>query len=280
MIIKPAPRSECAIRATPGAAALLLALFLGGSPAAALCDASSQFLPPRPNDDSRPAPPREAVLTFDAAWSSDGAEEILDELGNLGVRATFFLAGCFVKEHPAIARRIIEEGHEVGNHTFSHAHLTRYAEDGSQSSLPEVTRISLDIELESARREFEEATGRQLAPIWRAPYGEINAELIAWARQVGYTHVGWSSGLDTLDWVSDQAHRLYRPPGAAARRVLALLARREPREGPAVILMHLGSDRPPVERFGRELPSVIRGAERLGYRFVTASQALREGKLP
>jgi len=231
---------------------------------------------PRPG---APAP-REAVLTFDAAWTADGATEILDTLEQAGVRATFFLAGRFVRENAAIVRRIVGDGHEVGNHTYTHSHLTHYADNGSRDSLPGVTWASLRSELESARAEFEEVTGAALAPLWRAPYGEVNPEILSWARSMGYTHVGWSSGLDTLDWVSDPASRLYRPPAAAAHRVLRLLAARGARDGPAVILMHLGSERPPSERLVNELPWLIREARRIGYRFVTASSALHYGKMP
>lgn len=274
MIIDLPQRSKHAkARIASGAAALLSVLFLGAPPGFALCDTSGM---PRPG----PAAGRQAVLTFDAAWLSDGAEGILDVLGESGVSATFFLAGRFVREHPGIARRIVGEGHEVGNHTFTHSHLTHYADNGSRASLPGVTRASLGSELDSARAEFESATGAALAPLWRAPYGEVNTEILAWARKMGYTHVGWSSGLDTLDWVSDPTSRLYRSPAAAARRVLRLLAARDPREGPAVLLMHLGSERPPAERFANELPWLIREARRIGYTFVTASRAMHGGRLP
>src|SRR5712671_4442489 len=177
---------------------------------------------------------RVAVLTFDAAWSDEGAGSILDALKERGLKATFFLAGRFVVRFPALARRIAEEGHEA-------------------------------------------ATGRALTPLWRAPYGETNAEIDAWAGEAGYTHVPWTEGLDALDWVSDESSRLYQSPETALARLLRRLAARDGAEGPAFVLMHLGSSRPEGERFAGALPALIDGARALGYRFETASEALAEG---
>jgi peptidoglycan/xylan/chitin deacetylase (PgdA/CDA1 family) len=223
---------------------------------------------------------RTAVLTFDAAWSDDGAVEIMDTLRDHDVKATFFLAGRFVVRHPAIARRIVEDGHEVGNHTYHHGHLTRYAIDGTTATLPGVTAAALLSEMEKTRKAFIRATGHPLASLWRAPFGETNPEILSWTNTSGYRHVGWSRGLDSLDWVSDRQSHLYQPPGRAIRRILSALARRHPREGSAVILMHLGSTREPEDRFGKVLPRLIEGCRSLGYRLVTVGEALAAGRVP
>ncbi len=255
-----------------------LVLACGAAPAAALCgDPPGAFA----RGPARPSGTRVLVLTFDAAWSADGAGDVLDVLGAAGVRATFFLAGRFVSEHPEIARRIAEEGHEAGNHTFHHDHLTLPGGDqGLRRTLPGFTQSRLAGEMDDARRIFERATGRSLAPLWRAPYGEINAEILSWGAAAGYRHVGWSAGFDALDWVSDRSSRLYHPPAAAVASLLRRLAARRPGEGPAVVLMHLGSTRPRGERFVEVLPLLIEGARRLGYRFRGAGEVAAEGLLP
>jgi peptidoglycan/xylan/chitin deacetylase (PgdA/CDA1 family) len=266
--------------------AALLAALLAARPAAALCGdpAGGNARPHFERAGRAPAAPsaagRTAVLTFDAAWASEGATEILDALAARGVRATFFLAGRFVRAHPEIARRIAAEGHEAGNHTFRHDHLTRYGIDGTRGTLPGVDAALLGSEMAQARRAWESATGLGLASIWRAPYGEVNDEILEWGRGAGYEHVGWSEGLDALDWVSDTASPLYRSPAAELSRLLGRLGRRPVGGGAAVILMHLGSERPEAERFVRVLPSLIEGARALGYRFMTAGEALRAGTLP
>jgi peptidoglycan/xylan/chitin deacetylase (PgdA/CDA1 family) len=257
---------------------LLLTMALSASsPAGALCDAphpskSSFVLASRPF-----APPhqRKAVLSIDATWSRTGAEEILDTLASKKVTATFFLAGRFIRAYPDIVTRIVAEGHEVGNHTFSHDHLTRYGIDRTSKSLPTVTAESLTRELVSTGNLFEKVTGKKLAPLWRAPYGETNREILEWASRGGYTHVRWSEGLDTLDWVTDQSSRLYRSPSRGAGRVINILRRRTASEGPAIILMHLGTDRPPMERFANALPHLLDRAREIGYSFITATEALK-----
>lgn len=219
------------------------------------------------------------MLTFDAAWTPEGAHQILDALRALDARATFFLAGRFVSANPEVARRIVADGHEVGNHTYSHRHLTQYAENGSRDLLPDVDEALLARELEEAQAAFLSATGRDLATLWRAPYGETNEQILEWTRSRGYRHVGWSAGLDALDWVADPGSRLYSPPRPAVRRILRRLESRTPAEGAAVVLMHLGSERPPGERFAAALPGLIQGARNLGYEIVTAGDALARGTL-
>jgi peptidoglycan/xylan/chitin deacetylase (PgdA/CDA1 family) len=225
-------------------------------------------------------PDREAILSFDAAWTAEGATEILDILDRMNVTANFFLAGRFIESEPAIVRRIVAAGHEVGNHTWHHGHLTRLAIDGTNATLPGVTRSALLREIAETDRVFLRATGRSLTPIWRAPFGEINREVLRWTRDEGYTHVGWSSGLDTLDWVSDRASSLYSSPERTVRRILERLGRRPSGSGPAVILMHLGSTRPPAERFSRALPALIEGCRDLGYRLVTVGETAPGDPLP
>ena len=248
------------------AAATILLVFLGSGEAMALCadpgiGAGASYVPAQP-------PGRTIALTFDAAWSADGADEILDALAAEGVRATFFVAGRFVRSHPEIARRIASEGHEAGNHTYHHDLLTR----------PGLTQDFFRSEMEETRAAYEEATGIPLAPIWRAPYGAASKEILAWGREAGYAHVRWSEGFDALDWVSDLSSSLYHPPIVTVARILRRLDRRSPDEGPAILLLHLGSLRPPAERFAAALPDLIDGVRRLGYRFVTASEAMKEGR--
>ena len=82
--------------------------------------------------------------------------------------------------------------------------------------------------------------GKGMAPLWRAPFGEHNAEIRRWAAEQGYWHVGWTggrSGLDGLDWITDPRARGYQP----AERLLARLVQHA--ENGGIVLLHLGSDR-------------------------------------
>ena len=81
-----------------------------------------------------------------------------------GIRTTIFLTGEFIRRYPEIVRRIAADGHEVGNHTDTHPHLTTYAENGRQATRAGVDRAFLVNELARTARAWEEATGRTMAP--------------------------------------------------------------------------------------------------------------------
>lgn len=216
---------------------------------------------------------REILVSFDAGSSDRGARQILDALRDRGIRTTIFLTGDFIRRSPDLARRISEDGHEVGNHTDTHPHLTTYALNGRQATRPGVDRAFLARELGRTARLYRETTGKAMAPVWRAPFGEHNPEIRRWAAEEGYWHVGWTggrAGLDSLDWISDPSSPAYR----SADKVVALLVSRA--ENGGIVLLHLGSDRdvPVASRIG----ALFDGLTGRGFRFNRATDFLdREG---
>ncbi len=188
-----------------------------------------------------------------------------------GVRTTFFLTGEFIRAYPEVVRRLVAEGHEVGNHTDTHLHLTDWEERRRHTTRAGVSRQRLLDELARTAAAYRDATGREMAPLWRAPYGEYNAQILSWATEAGWRHVGWTDRLDSLDWVADAASPIYRGPDEIARRLLAF-ADADPAAGRgAIVLMHLGSQRPEEERLTRALPRILEGYRARGFAFVTAS---------
>ena len=167
---------------------------------------------------------------------------------------------------------MVRDGHEIGNHTYSHPHLTTWSTNRRQRTRPGVTREFLHQQLRSTEDEFRRLTGKKLSPFWRAPYGERNAEIVGWAFELGYTHILWTSDprgtLDCLDWVSDPSSPLYLTAGQIKERILGF-----PDLDGAVILMHLGSERPhdPVYK---KLPEIIDELRSRGYQFVVISRLL------
>lgn len=215
----------------------------------------------------------EVLVSFDGGSSDRGAGVILDALSSRGIRTTIFLSGEFIRRYPETVRRIAEDGHEVGNHTDTHPHLTTYAADGRQVTRLGVDRAFLEGELARTARLYREATGRSMAPLWRAPFGEHNPEIRRWAAEQGYWHVGWTggrTGLDGMDWVTDPRSRSYQ----SAERLIARLVHRA--ENGGIVLLHLGSDRdePVASRIG----ALLDGLRGRGFRFARASEFLeREG---
>jgi peptidoglycan/xylan/chitin deacetylase (PgdA/CDA1 family) len=243
-------------------------------PSSGAAPAVSRFVVP---DFTRgPADRREILVSFDAGSSERGALDILNALRERRITTTVFLTGDFIRKSPAIARRIAADGHEVGNHTDTHPHLTTFASDGRQATRPGVDREFLVGELTRAARLYREATGREMAPVWRAPFGEQNPEIRGWAAQAGFWHVGWTggrAGLDGLDWVTDPRSPAYR----TADRVVELLLERA--ENGGIVLLHLGSDRP--DPVARRVPALLDGLAARGFRFARATELLdRAGDVP
>lgn len=220
-----------------------------------------------------PSDRAEILVSFDAGSSDRGAAAILDALSRRGVRTTIFLTGEFIRRYPATARRIADDGHEVGNHTDTHPHLTTYAADGRQATRLGVDRAFFAGELARTARLYREATDRTMAPLWRAPFGEHNPEIRRWAAEQGYWHVGWTggrTGLDGMDWVTDPRSRSYQ----TAERLIARLVRRA--ENGGIVLLHLGSDRD--EPVAARIDALLDGLRGRGFRFARASEFLeREG---
>lgn len=227
-----------------------------------------------------PAHRSEMVLSFDAGSSNQGAEEILDVLRVHGIRTTVFLTGAFIERYPDIARRVVADGHEVGNHTWSHPHLTTFARNGRHETLRTVSKERFQSELERTAAVFERVTGSRMSPYWRAPFGEENNEIRGWAAELGYLHVGWTRGpkynLDSLDWVSDRRSPIYFDPEELAARIVRFDQANGTTLNGGIVLMHLGSDRAENERLDKALPAMIAGLQERGIRFVKVSELLAE----
>ena len=224
---------------------------------------------------------RRISLTFDGGAEANATEEILDILRSNGVVATMFLTGQYIRRYPDLVRRMIQDGHEIGNHTFSHPRLTTFAKNQRQDTLPEVNKEFVQRELREAARLFEQVTGRPMSPYWRAPYGEHNPEIRRWAAEIGYLHVGWTrdpgagEDLDTRDWVEDPDSPLYYGAEQVRDRILNFGTGSAAQANGGIILLHLGTHRR-HDRVHRELSAIIDGLRSQGYTFVPVSALHRD----
>lgn len=191
--------------------------------------------------------PREIALTFDDGPSPFTAA-VLDVLRERGVPATFFLCGKNAEQYPELARRIVDEGHAVGNHTYSHPYL----------ALSRDARIVGEID--KTQQALLGATGRKPA-LFRPPFGVRWFSLPRLLAERGLTMVMWTirEGDDGRD------------AAAIARETLAKL------EPGAIILLHDGFETRPAAQIDRSavvaaLPAIIDGAREAGYTFVDLAQ--------
>ncbi|HEX9011333.1 MAG TPA: polysaccharide deacetylase family protein [Holophagaceae bacterium] len=215
-----------------------------------------------------PAGRKQLLLSFDGGSSAEVATEVLDTLKARGVHTTFFLTGAFIRRYPDLVRRMAAEGHEIGNHTLDHPHFA----PGMRRD-PAWTKARVQRELLDADAELVKVLGRPMDPWWRAPYGEQTPEIRRWAEELGYRHVGWSEGADTLDWATAKERRLYRSGTAILQR----LHQRLGHDGDGlIVLMHLGSERAEGDRPAAGLGAFMDRARAEGWTFVNASTFLRE----
>ncbi|MFI3212972.1 MAG: polysaccharide deacetylase family protein [Eubacteriales bacterium] len=125
-------------------------------------------------------------LTFDVGFENGNTEIILDALKNHNLAATFFIVGYYLETNPDIVLRMIEEGHQVANHTYDHPDMTVKTETEFKEEIKE---------LETA---FQEVTGEEIASFYRPPQGRFNEDNLKWAEELGYETIFWS--LAYVDW--------------------------------------------------------------------------------
>ena len=215
-----------------------------------------------------PGGQKRMLLSFDGGSSAEVATEVLDLLKARGVRTTLFLTGAFIQRYPALVKRMAAEGHELGNHTMNHPHFA----PGMKRD-PKWTRERVQRELLDADAALVRLLGRPMDPFWRAPYGEHTAEIRRWAEELGYRHVGWSEGADTLDWAGPKDRRLYR----SGEAIVARLQQRLGRDGDGlIVLMHLGSARELGDRPTEGLGAFMDHARNEGWTFVSAGTILHD----
>lgn len=130
-------------------------------------------------------------LTFDAGYENGNTPAILEALKKHQAPAVFFTVGNFIKDNPDLIKRMITEGHIVGNHTMTHP-------DMSQISSME----SFQKELEGVEELYTSVTGEPMTKFYRPPRGVYSTENLSMAKELGYSTFFWS--LAYVDWIQEQ----------------------------------------------------------------------------
>ena len=126
-------------------------------------------------------------LTFDAGYENGYTDEILDVLQKQDVKAAFFLVGDYLERNGNLVRRMVEEGHIVGNHTASHPDMSKISDKAAFSR-----------ELQEVETLFHQITGKELPKFYRPPQGVYSQNNLEHAKELGYKTVFWS--LAYADW--------------------------------------------------------------------------------
>lgn len=185
------------------------------------------------------------ALTFDAGSSAHPVPAILQALAQHNVRSTFFLTGQWIERHPEAARQIVEAGHELGNHSWSHPPFTSLSSEQIREQLRRTEEIAMRV------------CGRTTKPLFRPPFGDRDERVRQVVAEEGYLTIYWT--IDSWDSVKKDI-----TPQEIFQRVM-----RRVRPG-AIVLMHCGS-----EATAQALPQLLQALEAQGYRAVTVSELLR-----
>ena len=129
-------------------------------------------------------------LTFDAGYENGSTAKILDTLKAHQVPAAFFLVGNYIEKNADLVRRMVSEGHIVGNHTMHHPDMSKLSDKDSFSK-----------ELTGLEELFRETTGQEMPKYYRPPQGIYSEENLRMAQELGYRTVFWS--LAYVDWNND-----------------------------------------------------------------------------
>ena len=200
---------------------------------------------------ARGANPRQLALTYDDGPNDAGTLPLLDVLAKYGVKATFFFIGRHVHSRPAIARRVAEAGHVIGNHTYSHPNLI----------FTSLRRLRHELTL--CERVLAETVGAH-PRLFRAPFGAKGPTVMRTLRKMEFEPIKWS--VTCYDWKPTTAERVEQH---AVRQI----------RGGDLILLHDGHH----HQMGADRSHTVAATERLlcryqdqGYEFVTVPEMMKD----
>ena len=181
------------------------------------------------------------ALTFNCAWDNGDVQTILDILKQNEITATFFLVGEWAEKYPDSVKAIAQAGHEIGNHSYSHAD---FATLGEKQLVEEISKCSSAI---------EQITGR-VPEFVRPPSGSYSDAAIAVIERMGMVPIQWDA--DSLDWKS-----------VSARQIVKNVTKKS--QPGSIVLLHCGA-----KNTASALPSLIEKLKKDGYTFTTVGKLI------
>lgn len=191
------------------------------------------------------------ALTFDDGSDGTNLPTIFNTLSAHNIKATFFLTGQGTSNHPQQIRNVVNQGHDIGNHSYSHPDFTKISSSEIRSQLQRTENI------------VQSVTGKSTKPFFRPPYGAYNSTVLNHVGDAGYPYsFMWT--IDTIDWTGNSSADI-------VNRVMTNIT------PGAIILMHTGAG---ASGTPRALPTIITRLKNAGYRFVTLSQLMTISPAP
>lgn len=187
---------------------------------------------------------KKVAISFDAAWGNEQTPELLSILEEYDVKATFFLVGQWVDNYPDSVKEIAAKGHDVENHSATHAHMT-------QLSLEQMRQ-----EIVTCNEKIEALTDK-CPTLFRPPYGDYDNNVVAAVKNENMYCIQWD--VDSLDWKDLSAAEI-------TERITSKIT------CGSIVLLHNGAKNTPAA-----LPSIIEGIRAQGYELVPISELVPKG---
>ena len=184
-------------------------------------------------------------ISFDAAWGNEDTQDLIDILDRFQVKATFFVVGDWVDKYPESVKALHDAGHEVMNHSNSHAHMSQLSSE------------AIVADVEACNDKIEAVTGVRPTLI-RPPYGEYDNNVITSIRSIGMEPIQWD--VDSLDWKD-------LPAGEITERVVSRV------QPGSIVLFHNAALHTP-----EALPAILETLLQEGYTFVPISELILPGE--
>ena len=182
---------------------------------------------------------KQVSISFDAAWGDEQTHTLLDILKEHNVKSTFFLVGDWVDKYPDDVKDIYDAGHDIGNHSDTHPHMTEMSTEEQKN------------QIKACNEKIKEITGKE-PKLFRAPYGDYNNTVVQSVKSLDMYCVQWD--IDSLDWKDPS-------PSEMVDRIVPNL------QNGSIILMHNGAKNTPDA-----LPMIIEAVREAGYEFVPLSK--------
>lgn len=196
---------------------------------------------------AKPTNEKVLYLTFDAGYENGNTPAILDALKKHKAPATFFVVGNYLNTSPELVKRMTEEGHTVGNHTYHHPDMSKIS-----------TKDAFAKEMQDVESQYLQITGKELSRFYRPPQGKFSVANLQMAKDMGYKTFFWS--LAYVDWDPNK-----QPSKEEAFD--KLLKRVHPG---AIVLLHSTS-----RTNGEILDELLSKWEEMGYHFESLTQFLQ-----
>ncbi len=194
------------------------------------------------------------ALTFDAGGNADGVDKILEILEKENIKGSFFLTGNFISKFPEKTEKIIKNGGDLGNHSYSHPYFTQISDE------------KIKEELEKTEDQLSKL-GAKFQPFFRFPYGNRDARTMLAVYNKGYMNIRWT--IDTLGWEGTSEGMTKE---LVENKVLSKI------QPGSIVMMHLGSNPTDKTHLDSEaLPDIIKSLREQEYEFVTLTKLLTLG---